>query len=202
LQYICIWNKNAKGENTMTGTATAERRDGRGGETIEGLFQPDILAPAQYFDGLMKEQVRAPERDLALAMLEDAVVCFQKYLKSTCEKEHYLFTETEEWVLSDDRDWVFSFLNLCDFLGLDPEFLRKGLLRWKDAALRGQDAVNSKSVGVVNDTSNEKMVQGRQTEDPDRRRHAGGQQTRRPRRRRARSADGLGLAVVRKTRAL
>ena len=186
----------------MTGTATAERRDGRGGETIEGLFQPDILAPAQYFDGLMKEQVRAPERDLALAMLEDAVVCFQKYLKSTREKEHYLFTETEEWVLSDDRDWVFSFLNLCDFLGLDPEFLRKGLLRWKDAALRGQDAVNSKSVGVVNDTSNEKMVQGRQTEDPDRRRHAGGQQTRRPRRRRARSADGLGLAVVRKTRAL
>lgn len=140
----------------MTGTATAERRDGAGGESIEGLFQPDILAPAQFFDGLKKEQARAPERDLALAMLEDAVMCFQKYLKSTREKERHIFTETEEWFLSDDRDWVFSFTNLCDFLGLDPEFLRKGLFRWKDAALSGQDVVNSKVATVNNNTPNEK----------------------------------------------
>jgi len=183
----------------MTGTTTAERRDGAGGETIEGLFQPDILAPAQYFDGLMKEQARAPERDLALAMLEDAVMCFQKYLKSTREKERYIFTEAEEWFLSDDRHWVFSFLNLCDFLGLDPEFLRKGLFRWKDDALSGQDVVR-----VNNDTSkNEKVIYGRQTEDPDqRRRHSGGRQPKLAHRRRARSAAGPGVAVARKTRAL
>jgi hypothetical protein len=140
----------------MTGTAMAERRYGADGEAIESLFQPDILAPAQYFDGLMKEQARAPERDLALAMLEDAVMCFQKYLKSTCEKERHIFTETEEWFLSDDQDWVFSFLNLCDFLGLDLEFLRKGLFRWKDAALSGQDVENSKLSKVNNDTPNQK----------------------------------------------
>jgi hypothetical protein len=187
----------------MIGTATAERRDGAGGETVEGLFQPDILAPAQYFDGLMKEQARAPERDLALAMLEDAVMCFQKYLKSTREKERYIFTEAEEWFLSDDRHWVFSFLNLCDFLGLDPEFLRKGLFRWKDDALSGQDVANSESARVSNDTSNEKMIHNRQIEDPDRRRrHSGGRQPDRPHSRRARSAAGPGVAVARKTRAL
>ena len=159
----------------MAGTATAERRDGEGGETIESLFQPDILAPAQYFDGLLKEQARAPERDLALAMLEDAVVCFQKYLKSTREKERHLFTETEEWFLSDDRHWVFSFLNLCDFLGLDPGFLRKGIFRWKDAALSGQEVENSERARVDSDTLNETIIQGRQTHDPDRRRrHSGG----------------------------
>lgn len=74
----------------------------------------------------MKEQVRAPERDLALAMLEDAVMCFKKYLKSTREKERHIFDETEEWFLRDDQHWVFSFLNLCDFLGLDAGFLRQG----------------------------------------------------------------------------
>ena len=165
----------------MTGTAAAERRDQAGGESIEGLFQPDILAPAQYFDGLMKEQARAPERDLALAMLEDAVMSFQKYLKSTREKERHIFTETEEWFLSDDRDWVFSFLNLCDFLGLDPEFLRKGIFRWKDAALSGQDVVHSKVATVNSDTSNEKADRSHQ--------------------RQTRSA-GPALAVVRKRRAL
>jgi hypothetical protein len=186
----------------MIGTATAERRDGVGGETIEGLFQPDILAPAQYFDGLMKEQARAPERDLALAMLEDAVMCFQKYLKSTREKERHLFAETEEWFLSDDRDWVFSFLNLCDFLGLDPEFLRKGLFRWKDAALSGEDAANSKWTGATDDPSDEITMQGGQTEASARHRPSGGQPPERSQRRRARSARGRGLALVRKARGL
>lgn len=165
----------------MTGTGAAERRDEAGGETIEGLFQPDILAPAQYFDGLMKEQARAPERDLALAMLEDAVMCFQKYLKSTREKEQYLFTETEEWFRSDNREWVFSFLNLCDFLGLDPEFVRKGIFRWKNGALSGQDVINSKVASVNNDTSNEKPES--------------------PHQRQARSA-GAALAVIQKRRGL
>ncbi len=34
-----------------------------------------------------------------------------------------------EWVRSDDRHWPFSFVNLCETLGLDPERLRTGLAR-------------------------------------------------------------------------
>ena len=29
-------------------------------------------------------------------------------------------------------DWLFSFENLCEVLGLDPDFVRSGLARWKE----------------------------------------------------------------------
>jgi len=28
-------------------------------------------------------------------------------------------------------DWIFSFVNCCDALGIEPDYLRQGLLRWK-----------------------------------------------------------------------
>ncbi len=178
----------------MTGTATAERHDG---ETIEGLFQPDILAPAQYFEGFKKEQARAPERDLVLAILEDAVLSFQRYLKSSREKERHIFTDAEEWFLSDDRDWVFSFLNVCDFLGLDAEFLRKGLFRWKEAALSGAGGEIPESTGAGEDASG--TMRARHADEPDRRRrHCGGWRPESPQRRRARQARGRSLGLVRK----
>jgi len=33
--------------------------------------------------------------------------------------------------LDNDREWLFSFINICDALTIDPQYLRKGLLRWK-----------------------------------------------------------------------
>ena len=62
-------------------------------------------------------------RELMLAVSEDAIACFE----STNAK---LVREAEEWVNSDD-DEVFSFNNVCESLSLDPDRLRKGLLRWK-----------------------------------------------------------------------
>ena len=29
-----------------------------------------------------------------------------------------------------DGDWVFSFENICEALGFNPAYVRKGLLRW------------------------------------------------------------------------
>jgi hypothetical protein len=33
---------------------------------------------------------------------------------------------------------LFAFDNVCEILGLDPEYMRAGLLRWKNAALQGR----------------------------------------------------------------
>ena len=30
-----------------------------------------------------------------------------------------------EWVQDTDTDWLFSFTNICDLLGFDPEYLRE-----------------------------------------------------------------------------
>jgi len=37
----------------------------------------------------------------------------------------------EEWFLNDDPRWLFSFLNICAVLGLDPGYIRLGLKRWQ-----------------------------------------------------------------------
>ncbi len=65
-----------------------------------------------------------------LALLEDAVACFQGRFFKPSRTNDKLFQEAEEWIHSTD-DAVFSFNNVCETLGLHPEKLRKGLERWK-----------------------------------------------------------------------
>jgi hypothetical protein len=99
-------------------------------DTVESLFQPDTIASAEYFDGRRRSALE-PEKELVLALIEDAVFCFKKYLGSKREKEQRLYSDAEEWIFSDDREWPLSFLNVCDLLGLEPDYMRGGLLRWQ-----------------------------------------------------------------------
>ena len=101
-------------------------------EKIASLFQPDMLLSAQYFENLRRKTHFEPEKRLMLALLEDAISCYQDNLISRSGKKKRLFEDTEQWVLRTDGDWIFSFDNVCDALGLNPEYVRQGLLRWKE----------------------------------------------------------------------
>jgi hypothetical protein len=103
------------------------------------LFQPDVLIPAQYFDTLRSKTGMEPETRLMLAVLEDAVHCFQDNVSAESDAKKKLFAEAEEWFQEKPADWVFSFENICDALGLNPEYVRRGLLRWKDKNLTMHD---------------------------------------------------------------
>lgn len=70
-----------------------------------------------------------------LAVLEDAVACFQDNLLAPGVKNQRLFQDTEEWITGADGDWVFSFESVCESLGINPEYVRRGLLRWKQKKL-------------------------------------------------------------------
>src|SRR5712692_5777451 len=104
-------------------------------ERLGFLFQPDVLIPAQYFDTLRSKTGMEPEKRLMLAVLEDAVRCFQDNVSAESDAKKELFAEAEEWFLEEPADRVFSFENSCDALGLNPEYVRRGLLRWKEKAL-------------------------------------------------------------------
>ncbi|MBI4516341.1 MAG: hypothetical protein HY699_11065 [Deltaproteobacteria bacterium] len=105
------------------------------GERDSRLFQPDVLLPAQFFSTLRRKAPQEPERRLVVAILEDAVDCFHKHLFARDHKARQLFEDSEAWILSDDRDWPFSFANICELLDLNPEYLRRGLLTWKERQL-------------------------------------------------------------------
>lgn len=99
------------------------------------LFQPDILLPTQYFATTKRKDHLEPEKKLMLAVLEDAVLCFQNNLRPLDPRGQFLFREAEEWILDENTDWLFSFDNTCEVLGFDPKYMRDGLMRWKQRKL-------------------------------------------------------------------
>jgi len=107
-------------------------------EKIASLFQPDMLLSAQYFENLRRRTHFEPEKRLMLALLEDAINCYQDNLISRSGKKKRLFEDTEQWVLRTDGDWIFSFDNVCDALGLNPEYVRPALLRWKERSQKAR----------------------------------------------------------------
>ncbi len=110
-------------------------KDQRVADGGAGVFQPDFLLPLQFFTGTRGRGCAEGERRLVLAILEDAVECFQKYCVTKETRGRQLFADAEEWFLSDDRDWLFSFVNVCEILSLQPDFIRQGLLTWKTRQL-------------------------------------------------------------------
>ena len=71
-----------------------------------------------------------------LAVLESAVEDFQKYVLARNPSGKKLFQEAEEWFLEKDSDGLFSFENICETLGLQPDYIRQGLLLWKETKLK------------------------------------------------------------------
>lgn len=172
-------------------------------DTVESLFQSDTIAPAEYFDGRRKS-ASEPEKELVLALIEDAVFCFQKYLGSRREKERRLFTDAEEWFFSDHRGWPLSFLNVCDLLGLDPGYLRGGLIRWKEQKLAREvsAAGNRWEINISKNPGGESHGRKEKRDAHQRRRHPGGRQPELDHRGAARAAAGARLPAVRKARVL
>src|SRR4029077_9020727 len=94
-------------------------------------------ADTGVIEKLFKKTLREGEERLMLAVLESAVEDFQKYVLARKPRGKKLFQEAEEWFLEKNSDELFSFENICDTLQLHPDYIRKGLLRWKEAKLNG-----------------------------------------------------------------
>jgi hypothetical protein len=100
-------------------------------EQLHSLFQPDVLLPKQSLAVYRRMARLDPEKKLMLAVLQDAVECFQKYVRAQDRIGKTRFREVEDWIMEEDSDEVFSFENICETAGIDPSYLRQGLLRWK-----------------------------------------------------------------------
>lgn len=126
-------------------------------EKLPGLFEPDTLLPIQYFEAMRKKHLLEGEKRLILSVLEDAVECFMKCIDASSSKGQRLFRDADEWIALEDKQWVFSFDNVCDMLDINPEYLRRGLKEWKQrklaalerqAELRAQEAARAVEVDV------------------------------------------------------
>jgi hypothetical protein len=109
------------------------------------------LDPADIglIESIYKKSLREGEERLMLAVLENAVEYFQKYVLARKPSGRQLFREAEEWFLDRDGEALYSFESICETLGLHPEHIRKGLMVWKEAritmsSLQGHPAARPK----------------------------------------------------------
>ena len=93
------------------------------------ILEPDIFLPSQFYgSGGLSRQLEGEKR-LMIAVLKDAVECLEKYrgARSSAGRSHY--DNAIEWVKDTDTDWLFSFTNICDLLGFDPDYMREVLMK-------------------------------------------------------------------------
>ncbi|RMF22424.1 MAG: hypothetical protein D6760_07485, partial [Deltaproteobacteria bacterium] len=107
----------------------------------------------RYFDegtiGLQQESrdvAANPRNRLMLAVLEEALMTFRRGLNSPKAEQRRLFYEVDRWVASHDTDWPFSFENICGCLGIEPDYIRRGLRRLKKEALESARAPRVRSL--------------------------------------------------------
>jgi hypothetical protein len=96
------------------------------------------LDPADIglLESVHKKTLREGEERLMLAVLENTVEYFQKYVLARNPRGKQLFREAEEWFLDKENEALYSFENICETLGLHPDPIRKGLIVWKEAKLK------------------------------------------------------------------
>jgi len=87
----------------------------------------DSADTEQYFATFQRSAYLEPEKELLRAILEDAIHCYRKYRAAKDRTGRERFREAEEWIMQQGNDWVFSYDNVCELLGLDPQFVRRAL---------------------------------------------------------------------------
>jgi hypothetical protein len=90
----------------------------------------EATLPLQFYGARRGTSDADPLRRLMVAMLVDAVRCFQSKFEMRRPGTRQEFAEVRSWIFSDADDGPFSFRTVCDELEVDPEALRKLLLRW------------------------------------------------------------------------
>jgi hypothetical protein len=113
-------------------------------ELTEGsvpLIAPDIVLPTQLPTAGGHARRLMAEYQLLVAVLDDAVQCFQRYLRPKNRRQRRLFNDAEAWIMrahevsrptAADAPPSFSFEYVCDMLGIDANDVRARLRRWRD----------------------------------------------------------------------
>ena len=120
----------------VAGKATERREEPRERLTADAfdavmLFEADGVDAAQYAETIQRKTPLEPEKHLLLALLEDALSCYRKYLFARTAKRQTEFRDAEAWIFDTDDNRFISFENVCGILGIEPSYLRRGLRQWK-----------------------------------------------------------------------
>lgn len=106
-------------------------------EQVGAGVGPLFAEPVVTALGGQKAALRwSSEYRLLLAVLQDAVACWFRYCRAQDGRDRRLFQEVYEWFWDKEDEWLYAFESICEYLDLDPDAIRRGLLRWQATPLQ------------------------------------------------------------------
>lgn len=115
------------------GRVTAQSAAAHGAIGIAAIVPAHIELPSQYADRHRRGAIELqPEKRLMLAVLEDAIETFRRYRGARDAKGRALAADAADWLASDDEAWLYSYRRCCEAVGIDADYLRRGLRAWQD----------------------------------------------------------------------
>jgi hypothetical protein len=99
-------------------------------EILRSVFVPDLLTPTQYYDSKRRDSSDIPLKRLMMAVLQDAIRCFQKGAHAKSKSKQRYLCEVHEWVFGENGEGPFAFQSVCEILDIAPQYLRRGLAEW------------------------------------------------------------------------
>jgi hypothetical protein len=103
----------------------------------ESPFESESILPSQFCEGRRKNEALEPVKRLMLAVLTDAVRCYQVGFDAQKVSRRRAFREAAEWLFRMKPDGPFSFENVCCTLDIAPDYLRDALRKWQAQRVRG-----------------------------------------------------------------
>jgi hypothetical protein len=108
---------------------------------IGATFEPDVMVPEQFAGQNRRQDVRTPEQRLQYGVLENAMDELRMLAgrvrsirfgtaEAAAEQRSRLqarFDETCAWFADEDDAHPFTFLRICESLGIDASYFRRGL---------------------------------------------------------------------------
>ena len=104
----------------------------------------DARLDVEYVDQICRNQYDEGEKKLMLAVLQEALNNFVQFLPAKDIAGQERFREVEQWFWRDDSEWLFSFRNIAESLGLSSSYFLDGLMNLKRKRLRGWSRAESK----------------------------------------------------------
>ena len=99
------------------------------------LFEPDAVLATQFYANFKVSPYTQPEIRLMAAVLEDAISCLTIDFRSATARQRKQLEEAKQWFATEgESEWIFSFKNICEALGINPRYLRRGLIQSSAAA--------------------------------------------------------------------
>jgi hypothetical protein len=124
------------------------------------FLEPDFILPEQFYS-VDEIGLQNGERKLMTAILSDGIEafiaqCSLQSAASTVEEEEieesvrlerfFCRNDAGSWVYTSDGEYIFSFDNVCQCLGINPEYLRLGLIRYASAVFEQQKQGTAKKL--------------------------------------------------------